>query len=142
MSQPSNPESNNKEVSNLANALFVEGVKAGVAAARDIIAEGFSDTYEFESLILHRLHIIDSEHRILRGSDIEKPYPAVLQEAREQLQDQPPSDSEFIHASVSEARTAYEAWVIHRELTNLSRNHLSASRREQLASAISERFPD
>ena len=74
MSQPSNPESNNKEVSNLANALFVEGVKAGVAAARDIIAEGFSDTYEFESLILHRLHIIDSEHRILRGSDIEKPF--------------------------------------------------------------------
>ncbi len=125
-----------------ANVAFVRGAKAGATAAQELIAQGFSHVYEFESLVLHHLNIIDADHRFLRGSDIKKPHYAILAEAKALIPTEAPTEEQFIAASIPLARTADEAWILHRELTEIYRADLPEERRAQLAAAITERFPN
>ena len=120
---------------------FIKGVKAGGTAARELIAEGYNNTYEFESLVLHRLNVIDAEQRILSGSEINQTHHEILEAARARLPEQGATDQEYIVAAVAVARTANEAWGLHNELTGTRRNKLPEERRTQLAAAISTRFP-
>jgi len=53
---------------------FRNGAKAGAKAAKELIEQGYSDIYEFDSLVLHHLGLIDADKRILRGSDTNKDF--------------------------------------------------------------------
>jgi hypothetical protein len=116
------------------------GVKAGAIAAQELIKEGYSEVYEFTSLVLHRLNMIEAEDRVLRGSDMEKSYCEIREEAKALLPSAPSEDL-FIAVSIRLVRSANEAWVLHRDLTDIYRDDLSEERRSKLSSAITEKFP-
>ena len=124
-----------------ASASYLQGVRAGAAAARELIEEGFETVYDFKSLVLYRLNLIEADDRILLGSDVDKPHFEILEAAKKLLTTDTPTDDQYITASVPLARTADEAWVLHRELTEIYRDDLPEARRAKLAAAISERFP-
>lgn len=130
-----------QQLRSTANGSFVKGAKAGAAVARELIAQGFSDIYEFDSHVLYHLEIIDAEHRVLRGSDTEKSHYDILDEARTALPKELPTDEQFIALAVSAARWADEAWVFHHELTDIYRDDLSDARRAKLSASISQKFP-
>lgn len=104
------------------------------------MAEGVSDTYNFEDLVLHRLGIIDADKRMLRNSNAKKTRGDIVDAAKDSLGDAPSEDN-LIATAVSFARSADEAWFVHRNLTGIYRDDLAAIRLEKLAAAISERFP-
>jgi hypothetical protein len=133
-----------KKVQQLASTVrvsYAKGLRAGAQVARDLVSEGVSDIYDFESLVLCRLGVIRKEHRVVRGADMSTPRSKLLEEARSRAGESS-SETDQIKAALAVARTAHEAWVLHRELTGLERGTLTEERREQLAGAVKQKFPD
>lgn len=130
------------QLRNTANVFFVRGVKAAVTAVRELTGTGYNEIYDLESVVLHHLKVIDADHRLLRDCDKTKSHDDILESAQRLLPSEKPTDEQFITLAVLHARSANEAWVLHRELTTFYRDDLPDERRGKLSLAISEKFPD